>query len=83
MTNEIFLRSDVPVSHRKTVLRDIRNCSKYDPRKVPYCITRALIDAVNGDVENGLVFCDANVGRINEMTTVHELIQELAYGMGK
>lgn len=54
------------------------NClEKCNPAKVPYCITKALIDAVKGDVENGLVFCGANVGRIHEMTTVHKLMQEL------
>lgn len=55
------------------------NClEKCNPAKVPYCITKALIDAVKGDVENGLVFCGSNVGRIKEMTTVHQLMQELA-----
>ena len=34
--------------------------------------TKALIDAVRGDVENGLVFCGENVDRIQKMTTVHE-----------
>ena len=54
------------------------NClEKCNPAKVPYCITKALIDAVKGDVENGLIFCGSNVGRIREMTTVHQLIQEL------
>lgn len=54
------------------------NClEKCNPAKVPYCITKALIDAVKGDVENGLVFCGSNVGRIKEMTTVHQLMQEL------
>ena len=51
---------------------------KCSPQKVPYCITKALIDAVRGDVENGLVFCGANTGRIHEITTVHHLMQELA-----
>lgn len=37
----------------------------------------ALIAAVKGDMQNGLVFCGANVGRINRMTTVHELMSEL------
>ena len=54
------------------------NClEKCNPQKVPYCITRALIDAVRGDVDNGLVFCGANVGRIHEMTTVHQLMKDL------
>lgn len=54
------------------------NClEKCNPAEVPYCITKALIDAVKGDVENGLIFCGSNVGRIREMTTVHQLMQEL------
>ncbi|MCD7855330.1 MAG: nitronate monooxygenase, partial [Clostridiales bacterium] len=36
-----------------------------------------LIDAVRGDVENGLIFCGANVGKVNKMTTVHEIFEEL------
>lgn len=46
-------------------------------QKVPYCITKALIAAVKGDMQNGLVFCGANVGHINRITTVHELMSEL------
>lgn len=65
---------------RQTITKCYNCLQKCDPRKVPYCITKALINAVNGDVESGLVFCGANVGRINEMTTVHQLMQELAYG---
>lgn len=43
----------------------------------PYCITRALIEAVQGNYEDGLFFCGANAGKINKMTTVSALIQEL------
>ncbi len=54
------------------------NClEKCNPAKVPYCITKALIAAVKGDLENGLIFCGANVGRIDRITTVHELMREL------
>lgn len=61
-------------------IRKCYNClEKCDPRSVPYCITKALIDAVRGDIENGLVFCGENVCRIHEMTTVHDLMQELCY----
>ncbi len=52
--------------------------AKCNPAKVPYCITKALVDAVKGDTENGLVFCGANVGRINKMMSVQELVNELA-----
>lgn len=55
------------------------NClEKCNPAKVPYCITKALVDAVRGDVDNGLVFAGANVGRINKIVPVHELMEELA-----
>ena len=55
------------------------NClEKCNPAKVPYCITKALINAVKGDVDNGLIFCGDNVGRINEITTVHSLMKELS-----
>ncbi len=67
------------VKQSKQPIRKCYNClEKCNPAKVPYCITKALIDAVKGDVENGLVFCGANTGRIREMTTVHKLMQELA-----
>lgn len=43
----------------------------------PYCISRALIEAVKGNWEDGLFFCGANVGRINKITTVRELLSEI------
>lgn len=46
-------------------------------KNAPYCISRALISAVSGDVEHGLFFCGENVGRVNQLTTVHELIEEI------
>lgn len=54
------------------------NClEKCNPASVPYCITEALIRAVEGDIDNGLIFCGANVGRINKIVSVKELMQEL------
>lgn len=55
-------------------LQCLRTC---DPAVTPYCITQALIDAALGDWENGLFFCGANVGRIDRITTVRELMDEL------
>ena len=43
----------------------------------PYCISEALIHAVKGEVEEGLVFAGANAYRIDKIVTVHELIHEL------
>lgn len=45
--------------------------------EAPYCITEALINSVNGDTDNGLIFCGSNTDRIKEMTTVRKIINEL------
>lgn len=48
--------------------------------KGPYCITDALVNACRGNLENGFVFIGANGGRVHGITTVHELMEELARG---
>ncbi|MDO4554835.1 MAG: nitronate monooxygenase family protein [Lachnospiraceae bacterium] len=57
------------------------NClEKCDPKTTPYCITKALTNAVEGDLDHGLIFCGSNVDRLHEMTTVPELMNKLIYG---
>lgn len=55
------------------------NCLKACPHgtSTPYCISRALVSAVNGNVEEGLFFCGENVGRVNKIVPVKELISEI------
>lgn len=66
------------VERARQPIKKCYNClAQCDPGKVPYCITQALINAVKGDTENGLIFCGSNVGRIHQMTTVHDLMKEL------
>lgn len=48
-----------------------------DPKTTPYCITKALINSVNGDIDNGLVFCGENVSKIKEITSIKSLMTEL------
>lgn len=50
-----------------------------NPLNTPYCITEALINAVEGNLEEGLIFCGDQVARLTKMTTVKELFQELVY----
>lgn len=64
-------------SGREPVAKCYHCLAHCNPATVPYCITAALTRAVQGDVENGLLFCGANTWRIQEMTTVHALIREL------
>ena len=50
----------------------LTGCKKGD--NIPYCISRALIEAVQGNTEDGLFFCGENVHRINQIVTVEELM---------
>ncbi len=54
-----------------------RCLEKCSPKTAPYCITQALIRAVKGDVENGLIFCGDNVRYLTEITTVPEVVKKL------
>ena len=56
--------------------RCIKNCK---PAEIPYCITDALVNAVKGNIDDGLIFCGANVDRITKIETVHEVIEDLMY----
>lgn len=52
----------------------MRGCK---PAEIPFCITHALIEAVKGNREEGLFFCGSNVGRLDRMMHVRELIDEI------
>ena len=48
------------------------------PGETPYCITEALIAAVRGDVENGLLFAGENAWKARKMEHVAEIMEELS-----
>lgn len=50
------------------------------PVTTPYCISEALIHAVKGEVQEGLVFAGSNAWRVDRMMHVHDLIRELMGG---
>ncbi len=54
-----------------------RCLSMCDPKTAPYCISRALIRAVRGDTENGLIFCGDNAQYLDRITTVREVISSI------
>jgi len=54
----------------------IKTCNMVD---TPYCITKALINSVKGNIEEGLIFCGSNVYKAKEIVSVHKLIQELVF----
>ena len=51
--------------------------AKCDTGKIPYCITKALIEAAKGNTEEGLLFCGANAYRAEKIETVKEVIANL------
>lgn len=55
--------------------------STCDILKTPYCISKALINAAQGDIDNALVFCGANVYKVNKIVPVKELMKELTRGL--
>ncbi|MHC1720107.1 MAG: NAD(P)H-dependent flavin oxidoreductase [Clostridiaceae bacterium] len=58
--------------------RKCYNCiKKCNPKDTPYCISNALIAAVKGNIDEGLIFVGSNAYRLDKITTVKELINEL------
>ena len=56
-----------------------RTCIKgCDPSKIPYCITQALINAVSGNVSEGLLFCGSNAYRATKIETVAAIMEEFS-----
>lgn len=54
------------------------NClSACKPAQTPYCISQALINAVKGEVDNGLIFCGARAHELDKMESVAEVIADL------
>jgi len=54
------------------------NCLKTcDIKTTPYCISQALIHAVSGNVEEGLIFSGDNVYKVNGMTTVPDIFDDI------
>lgn len=47
------------------------------PANTPYCISKALINAVKGNLENGLIFCGENAYKLKEISTVQKIMDSL------
>ena len=58
-------------------MKGCRRCIKgCDPAKAPYCITQALIAAVEGNTEEGLLFCGENAWRAEKIENVADVLEE-------
>lgn len=68
------------VGNGKIAVKKCFNCLEHcNPKDTPYCITKALINAVEGNLKEGLIFCGDNVHRLKEMTTVKAIFDELVF----
>lgn len=72
--NSFMERVKVEKPKIKKCLKCIQTC---DVKVTPYCITRALINAVKGNMEDALIFCGSNAYRLTNIVSVHDLMQEL------
>jgi len=52
-------------------------------KDAPYCIARALSNAARGDMENGFAFIGQEGFRVNQISTVKEVIERLFPGYEK
>ncbi len=71
-----FLDDAIQGNRRPKVCKHhcIKSC---DPKTTSYCISEALLEAYRGNLDNGFVFTGSNAGRVDRITTVEELINEL------
>ena len=73
--NNNFIANIVPEGCK---IKRCFNCLTHcDPKTIPYCISQALFNGANGDIDHGLIFCGANVEKVDKITTVHEIFEEL------
>lgn len=55
----------------------LRCISVCKPAETPYCITKALINSVTGNLDEGLIFCGANAWKEDRIRTVKEVIRSV------
>ncbi len=54
--------------------RCIKTC---DPKTAPYCIAKALFNAVIGDLDNAVVFAGSDVSKVEKIISVKELMDSI------
>ncbi len=68
----------------KVPFRCLYHCLKTcNPKKSPYCISLALINAQKGNLDEGFAFAGSNAYRSNKIVKVKALIEELVEEMKK
>lgn len=69
-----YMKGDV--ESKPCMANCLSHCSYRNDRQA-FCIAAALVDAFNGDWENGLFFCGDNVVKCDRIRTVDDIFEEL------
>ena len=72
--NSFMAKSNVETFKLKRCHQCIATCKAKD---IPYCITDALVNAANGDVDNALLFCGEKAYKATRLEHVSEIINEI------
>lgn len=73
--NNNFIKA---VTNEKEDIKKCFSCLRgCNPKEIPYCITKALIEAVLGNTEKGLIFIGSKGYKSEKIISVKELIDEL------
>lgn len=65
--------------HGKEISGCFRCLQGCNPSVAPYCISTALINAVKGNVNDGLIFVGSNVYKVDKIVSVKQLLEELTH----
>ena len=72
--NDFIKSTEVEKAKIQKCYNCIKTCNVVN---TPYCITKALINAVKGNMKEALIFCGSNVDKVKEIVSVHTLMNEL------
>lgn len=67
------LKKQIPVE------KCFRCLSACNPSTTPYCISQALINSVNGNTDDGLIFAGENAYKLDSIIPVEKLINDLKF----
>ena len=72
--NEFIKRIEVEKDKITKCYGCLRKCN---PAEIPYCITKSLVNAVKGNIDDALLFVGSNAYRCDKIISVKELIDLL------
>ena len=72
--NDFMAKSSIETFKLKRCHQCIATCKAKD---IPYCITDALVNAANGDVDNALLFCGEKAYKATRLEHVRDIFNEI------